>query len=100
MVITCWEALDAGDERLSPLLRQLDLLGQLPRAGFVDVEVTGKPAWRPAERALWQGALTLDAGDDLAMQSMQAEAQRVLATFDGLRRVLATAATPAPAPLP
>ncbi|MFI7123782.1 class I SAM-dependent methyltransferase [Amycolatopsis sp. NPDC049868] len=44
IVITCWEALDATDERLSPRMRQLDLLRQLPRAGFVDVEVTDRPA--------------------------------------------------------
>ncbi len=94
MVITCWEAVDAADERLSSRMRQLDLLRQLPRAGFVDVEVTGKPAWRLTERALWQEALAIDAGDDLAMRSMQEEARRVLATFDGLRRVLATASAP------
>jgi SAM-dependent methyltransferase len=100
VVVTCWEALDATDERLSPRMRQLDLLRQLPRAGFVDVEVTDKPAWRLAEQALWQEALTIDADDDLAMQSMQDEARRVLATFDGLRRVLATASTPHPVPAP
>lgn len=97
IVITCWEALDTTDERLPPRMRQLDLVRQLPLAGFVDVEVTDKPGWRLAEQALWQEALTIDAGDDLAMQSMQEEAQRVLATFDGLRRVLATAFTPRPA---
>jgi SAM-dependent methyltransferase len=97
IVITCWEALDATDERLSPRMRQLDLLRQLPHAGFVDVEVTEKRAWRLAERTLWQEALTIDAGDDLAVQSMQDEARRVLASFDGLRRVLATAFTPHPA---
>jgi ubiquinone/menaquinone biosynthesis C-methylase UbiE len=70
IVITCWESLDATDERLSPRMRELDLLRQLPRAGFVEVEVTDKPAWRLAEQALWQEALTLDADDDLAMQSM------------------------------
>lgn len=94
IVITCWEALDTTDQRLSPRMRQLDLREQLPHAGFVDVEVTDKPVWRLAEQALWQKALTIDAGDDLAMQSMQEEAQRVLATFDGSRRVMATACTP------
>ncbi|MEV4058209.1 methyltransferase domain-containing protein [Amycolatopsis sp. NPDC049688] len=94
IVVTCWEASDPSDERLSKRMRQVDLLSQLPLAGFVDVEVTDKPAWRVAEKALWEEALTIGAGDDLAMQSMQEEAQRVLATFDGLRRVLATAFTP------
>ncbi|WP_329049050.1 class I SAM-dependent methyltransferase [Amycolatopsis sp. NBC_01488] len=94
LVVTCWEAVDAGDERLAPRLRQVDLRTQLPRAGFVNVEVADKPAWRPAEQALWQESLTFDAGDDRAMRSMQEEAHRVLATFDGLRRVLATAFAP------
>jgi SAM-dependent methyltransferase len=94
VVITCWEALDATDERLPPRLRQLDLARQLPLAGFADVEVTDKPAWRAVERALWQEALTIDAGDDLAMQSMQDEARRVLDAFDGVHRVLAMATAP------
>lgn len=94
IVITCWEALDATDERLPPRTRELDLAKQLPSAGFVDVEVVDKPAWLPAERALWQEALTIDASDDLPMRSMREEAQRVLPGFDGTRRVLATAIAP------
>jgi ubiquinone/menaquinone biosynthesis C-methylase UbiE len=94
IVITCWEALDATDERVPARVRQLDLVRQLPLAGFVDVEVTDKPAWRTTEHALWQEALAIEAGDDLAMRSMQDEARLVLAAFDGLRRVLATATTP------
>ncbi|GLY44593.1 hypothetical protein Amsp01_106160 [Amycolatopsis sp. NBRC 101858] len=94
VVVTCWEALDADDGRLSPRLRQLDLGRQLPRAGFVAVEVVDRPAWRLAEQTLWQEALAVEAGDDPAVRSMQDEAQRVLATFDGLRRVLATARAP------
>lgn len=80
--------------RLSPRMRRLDLGRQLPRAGFVDVEVADRPAWRRAEQALWQEALSVEAGDDPALRSMQEEAQRVLATFDGFRRVLATARAP------
>lgn len=94
LVITCWEPIDANDERLPARLRQLDLATQLPLAGFVEVEIAEKPAWRATEHALWQEALTLDASDDPAVQSMQDEAQRVLATFDARRRVLATATTP------
>lgn len=91
IVITCWEAVDATDERLPSRMRELELATQLPLAGFVDVDVTDKPAWRMDEKALWQEALTIDAEHDLALQSMQDEARRVLASFDGLRRVLATA---------
>ena len=94
VVITCWEAVDATDERLPPRLRRVDLVRQLPLAGFVEVEVTDKRAWRAVERTLWQEALAIDAGDDLAVRSMQDEGRRVLADFDGLRRVLATATTP------
>ncbi|MEV4312310.1 class I SAM-dependent methyltransferase [Actinocrispum sp. NPDC049592] len=91
VVITGWEALDPTDERLPPRLRQLDLAEQLARAGFADVRVTSKPAWRVAERALWEEALTVDAGDDRTLRSMQDEARQVLASFDGRRRILATA---------
>jgi SAM-dependent methyltransferase len=94
VVITCWEALDADDERLPARMRDLDLATQLPQAGFVDVEVVEKPAWRAVERTLWEEALGLEAGDDLAVQSMRDEAQRVLANFDSRRRVLATATAP------
>lgn len=94
IVVTCWEALDAADERLSRRMRQVDLLEQLPLAGFVGVEVVDKPVWHSAERALWEEALSVDADGDLAMESMQDEARRVLATFEGLRRVLATASAP------
>jgi hypothetical protein len=69
-------------------------VGNCRRAGFVDAEVVDRPAWRLAEQALWREALTVEAGDDPAVRSMQEEAQRVLATFDGLRRVLATARAP------
>lgn len=91
VVITCWEALDATDDRLAPRMRELDLLRQLPLAGFEDVVLTDKPAWRAIEHALWQEALIVDAGEDLAMRAMREEAGRVLATFDGVRRILATA---------
>ncbi|MEU0877374.1 class I SAM-dependent methyltransferase [Lentzea sp. NPDC005914] len=94
LVITTWEALDAADERLPLSMRQVDLAQQLPAAGFADVEVTSKPEWRVIEKAFWQQSLAVDAGDDPAMQSMQAEARRVLEAFDLRRRVLATATAP------
>jgi SAM-dependent methyltransferase len=91
LVITCWEAVDPADERVPERLRQVDLAGQLPEAGFVDVEVTERPAWRAAERELWQEAVALDAGEDPALRSLREEGERVLATFDAFRRVMATA---------
>jgi SAM-dependent methyltransferase len=92
--ITCWEALDTADERLPERVRQIDLAGQLAQAGFVDVEVAERPAWRRVEREFWEGALALDAADDPAVESMQEEARRVLSAFDAVRRVLATATAP------
>ena len=94
IVVTCWEAVDATDDRVPQRLRQVDLAGQLASAGFVDVEVTDQPAWRAVEQALWQESLAIDAGDDLALRSMQDEARGVLSVFDGVRRVLATATAP------
>lgn len=94
LVVDSIQFAEPQSDTLRERMRQLDLLGQLPRAGFVDVEVADKPAWRLADQTLWQEALAADAGDDPAMRSMQDEARRVLATFDGLRRVLATASTP------
>lgn len=95
LVITTWEALDPGDERLPLGMRQVDLANQLPEAGFTEVEVTSKPEWRDIEQRFWQESLTVDAGDDLAMQSMQDEAQRVLEGWELRRRVLARATAPA-----
>lgn len=75
-------------------MRQVDLARQLPEAGFVEVEVTSKPEWRVIEKRFWEESLSVDAGDDLAMQSMQEEARRVLDAFDLRRRVLARATAP------
>lgn len=94
LVITTWEALDPADERLPARMRQTDLAEQLPEAGFAEVEVTEKPAWQAIENRFWQESLTPDAGDDLALQSMQEEARRVLAVSAGRRRVLAQARAP------
>ncbi len=94
LAITCWEALDATDERVPQRLRRLDLAGLLPLAGFTDFEVADKPSWRGVERKFWEEALATDAGDDLAVRSMQEEAGRHLPVFDAVRRVLATATAP------
>lgn len=91
LVITCWEPVVSGDESVSPLIRDLDLARLLPEAGFGAVEVVEKPEWRAVEKRLWDEALAVDAPDDPAMRSMRDEARRVLAQFDDLRRVLATA---------
>ena len=84
LVLTAWEPVNPGgpaDERLA-------------EAGLEDIEVTVKPDWYAAERALWEAALAADADGDLALVSLQAEGTRSLQTHDLKRRVLATATAP------
>ncbi|WP_439657151.1 class I SAM-dependent methyltransferase [Lentzea sp. HUAS TT2] len=95
LVVTCWEALDPGDERIGPRIRGVDLARQLPEEGFVDVEVVARPSWWALEKQLWEALLAADEpADDPAMRSMRQEARHVLPTLDGRRRVLATATRP------
>lgn len=91
LALTGWEPLDRSDERLPASIRAVDPRGSLPAAGFVDVEVSERPAWRCAERALWEEAAALDPGDDPGLRSFHEEGVRVLARFDLTRRILATA---------
>jgi len=46
VVLTCWEPLEAGDERLPSRLRRVDLGAGLAAAGFAEVAVAERPAWR------------------------------------------------------
>ena len=69
--------------------------GGLTGAGFEDVDVRERPAWRAAERAMWEEAAALDPGDDPALRSFHDEGVRSLQIFDRVRRVLATATAPA-----
>jgi SAM-dependent methyltransferase len=94
VVLTCWEPVTPGDERLSPRLRHVDLAAGLAGAGFTGIAVADQPAWRDRERALWEAAIAIDPGDDPALQSFRAEAARSLDHFDLIHRVLATATAP------
>jgi SAM-dependent methyltransferase len=94
LVLTCWEATDLADERLPKSVRRLDLMRDLTEAGFEQVDVASKPAWREAERDLWESALQADAAGDPAIDSLQEEARRGLELFDSSRRVCATATAP------
>lgn len=91
VVLTCWEPVTPGDERLSPRLRHVDLAVGLAGAGFTGITVEGQPAWRERERALWEAAVAIDPGDDPALQSFRDEAARSRDHFDLIHRVLATA---------
>lgn len=94
VVLTCWEPLSAGDERLGRRLRTVDLGAGLERAGFAEVQVAERPEWRARERLMWEEAAALDPGDNPALRSFRDEGIRSLVTWDLVRRVLATASTP------
>jgi hypothetical protein len=93
LALTCWEAVDPADERVPPRIHAVNLRRDLPQAGFVDVAVHDKPAWRQAERALWEEAVAVVDADP-AVRSLQVEGQRSLDAFDSLRRVFAIATAP------
>jgi SAM-dependent methyltransferase len=93
-VLTCWEPLAWGDERLPERLRRVDLRGGLTAAGFADIEVCDRPGWRASERAMWGEAAALDPGDDPALRAFHDEGVRSLPVFDLVRRVMATATAP------
>jgi SAM-dependent methyltransferase len=94
VVLTCWEARDRTDERLPDRVRAVDTQQGLLDAGFGDVEVVDRPAWRSAERSMWEEAAALDPGDDPALQSFHDEGLRVLGWFDLVRRVMAAGTAP------
>ncbi|MBO0826027.1 MAG: class I SAM-dependent methyltransferase, partial [Actinobacteria bacterium] len=94
VALTNWEATDRTDSRVLDRTRNVNLRAGLEAAGFEDIEVRERPAWRDAERAMWQEAAALTPGDDPALQSLHGEATRVLPTLDLTRRVLATATAP------
>ena len=91
LVLSCWEAADPSDERVSPRIHAVNLRRDLPAAGFAEVQVHDKPEWREIERRMWQEALAAPAGSDAGIRALQTEGRRSLDTFDSLRRVLATA---------
>jgi SAM-dependent methyltransferase len=94
LVLTGWEATDLTDERLPQWARRIDLMRDLTEAGFEQIDVAGKPAWREAERDLWESATAADTAGDPATESLQEEARRALELFDITRRVCATATAP------
>jgi SAM-dependent methyltransferase len=94
LVLTCWEATNLADERLPRWARRLDLMRDLTEAGFAEADIASKPAWREAERDLWESAIHACAAGDPAIESLQEEARRALELFDSSRRVCATATAP------
>jgi SAM-dependent methyltransferase len=94
VVLTSWQPVDPGDQRLSERIRRVDLDAGLRGAGFIDVEVSDRPQWLACELAVWQEAVTLDPGDDPALLSFHGEAVRSLEHASALRRVMAAATAP------
>jgi SAM-dependent methyltransferase len=94
VALTCWETVEAGDQRLSERLRQVDLAAGLAGAGFSGIRVWDKPSWLDRERGLWEEAAAIDPGGDPALKSLHEEAIRSLGHIDLIRRVLAVATAP------
>ena len=90
-VLTCWEPVDADDDRVPDRLRRVSLHTGLVAAGFSGIKVSERAGWRAAERSMWEEAAALDPGDDPALQSFHDEGVRSLGMFTLLRRVMATA---------
>ena len=94
LVLTLWEATNLADERHPQWARRIDLMRDLTKAGFEQVDVADKPAWREAERDLYESAVQADAAGDPAIESLQEDSRRGLELFDSSRRVCATATVP------
>jgi SAM-dependent methyltransferase len=94
VVLTCWEAVDRNDASVPDRLRKINLGADLAAASFDEVEVRDRPDWRAIERAMWAEAAAIDPGGDPALRSLHDEGVRVLAGFDLIRRVMATATAP------
>lgn len=94
LVLTCWQPVDRDDPAVPPRLRAVDLRRDLSAAGFVDVGVHDRPAWRAAELRMWSQAVAAPDDGDPAMRSLQEEGRSSLALAPSVRRVLATATAP------
>jgi SAM-dependent methyltransferase len=94
VVLTSWEAVELGDERLVQRIRNLDVAGALTAAGFADVRRAEPADWHERARLMWEATMAMEAGGDPAIVSLQDEGQRSLATHDRMRRVMVTATAP------
>ena len=93
-VLTCWEPLGRGDERLPGRLRRVDLAARLTAVGFTSMEVRGRLGWRACERAMWQEAQCSTPPTTLRWSHSTTEGMRSLEILDLTRRVIVTAAAP------
>jgi SAM-dependent methyltransferase len=95
LVITNWEPRDRDHNLMPQRFRDLDLATQLPAAGFANVRVREMSTWHQTERTLWEAAIAVNPDANEGLRGLQEEAHRVLAVFDVMQRVLATATAPA-----
>ena len=93
-VLTCWEPLGQGDERLPGRLRRVDLAARLTAVGFSSMEVRDRLGWRACERAMWQEPQRSTPATALRCSHSTTEGMRSLEILDLTRRVIATAAAP------
>jgi hypothetical protein len=75
-------------------VRRANLGAGLHQSGFTDVEVRDRPSWLAREHALWEEAVTLDPGDDPALQSLHAEGVKSLQWTALLREARASGLSP------
>ncbi|GAA3288863.1 class I SAM-dependent methyltransferase [Dactylosporangium vinaceum] len=99
LVLTTWQAVDPDDNRVPARIRAVHLERDLTEAGFTSITVHDRPAWRAAERSLWEAAVAVE-NPDPAVQSLQDEGRASLANFDQMHRVFATATAPLTRPTP
>jgi SAM-dependent methyltransferase len=91
VVLTSWEAVEPGDERLGSRIRNLDLAASLTAGGFAQVTSIEHADWHQVALSFWQHVMTIDPGEDPALISLHAEGERSLPHHDCMRRVMATA---------
>jgi SAM-dependent methyltransferase len=92
--LTTWESVGPNHAQVPDRVSSLDVGAALAAAGFLSVRIEPRPAWHELARQRWEAVLATSADDDPALQSMQAEGTRSLATHHKMRRILATAVSP------
>jgi hypothetical protein len=80
LAVTASEPTRPADERLPERTRRMNLARHLAEAGFEQIEVTGKPDWYAAERALWKAAVQADPNGDPALEASNRSRSRTSPT--------------------
>jgi len=67
LVLTDWQSRTPGDDRLSPMRRDLNWAGLLREAGFADVVVDARPEWHVTFTRVYRTALEAGVGRDVEL---------------------------------